>query len=134
MNRKEAREFVMQCVFQMEAQHDFENPDIEKYLSRGDLAENRGYAEKLLKAVSGNIERINTNIDNCSVGWPHWRMAKVDLAIVRVAVAELLFCADVPRAVSINEAVNLAKVYGTDQSPKFVNAVLGKVECPEICQ
>ena len=128
MNRKEAREFVMQCVFQMEAQHDFEAPDLEKYLSREDLGENREYAEKLLKNISENIERINTNIDNCSVGWPHWRMAKMDLAIIRVAAAEMFYCQDVPKAVSINEAVNLAKLYGTDQSPKFVNAVLGKIE------
>lgn len=128
MNRKEARDFVMQCVFQMEAQHDFEAPDIEKYLSRTDLGENRAYAEKILKAVSGNIERIDTNIDNCSVGWPHWRMAKMDLAIIRVAVAEMFYCEDVPKAVSINEAVNLAKIYGTEQSPKFVNAILGKIE------
>ena len=128
MNRKEAREYVMQCVFQMEAQHDFDAPDIEKYLSREDLKENREYAEKILKSVSGNIERIDTTIDNCSVGWPHWRMAKMDLAIIRVAVAEMIFCEDVPKAVSINEAVNMAKIYGTDQSPKFVNAVLGKVE------
>ena len=128
MNRKEARDFVMQCVFQMEAQHDFEAPDIENYLSITDLGENRAYAEKILKAVSGNIERIDTNIDNCSVGWPHWRMAKMDLAIIRVAVAEMFYCEDVPKAVSINEAVNLAKIYGTDQSPKFVNAILGKIE------
>ena len=129
MNRKESREFVMQCVFQMEAQHDFETPDIEKYLSRENLGDQKGYAEKLLRDISTNIERINTRIDNCSVGWPHWRMAKMDLAIIRVAVAELIyFKEEVPRAVAINEAVNMAKLYGTDQSPKFVNAVLGKVE------
>ena len=134
MNRKEAREFVMQCVFQMEAQQDFEAPDIEKYLSRENLGDQKSYAEKLLKSISGNIERINVMIDNCSVGWPYWRMAKVDLAIIRVAIGEMLYCQDVPKAVSINEAVNLAKTYGTDQSPKFVNAVLGKVECPTDCQ
>lgn len=134
MNRKEVREFVMQCVFQMEAQHDFEAPDIEKYLSRESLGGQKEYAEKLLKNISANIERIDTNIDNCSVGWPHWRMSKMDLAIIRVAVGELFYCHDVPRAVAINEAVNLAKLYGTDQSPKFVNAILGKVECLETCQ
>lgn len=128
MNRKDAREFVMQCVFQMEAQHDFEAPDIEKYLSRENLGDNRAYAEHILKAISGNIETINTTIDSCSEGWPHQRMTRMDLAIIRVAVTEILFCEDVPKAVSINEAVNLAKVYGTEQSPKFVNAVLGKVE------
>ena len=126
MNRKEAREFVMQCVFQMEAQHDFEAPDIEKYLSRANLKDNREYAENILKTVSANIEEINAKIDSCSDGWPHGRMAKMDLAIIRVAAAELLYEQGVPKAVAINEAVNLAKIYGTDQSAKFVNAVLGK--------
>lgn len=128
MKRKEAREFIMQCAFQMETQHDFETPDIEKYLSRTELGDQRTYAEKVLTSIARNIERIDTIIDNCSVGWPHWRMAKVDLAITRVAVAEMLYCEDLPKAVSINEAVNLAKIYGTDQSPKFVNGILGKVE------
>ena len=50
------------------------------------------------------------------------------MAIIRVAVGEILFADDVPTAVAINEAVNLAKDYGTEQSPKFVNAVLGKIE------
>jgi N utilization substance protein B len=53
-------------------------------------------------------------------------MAKMDLAIIRVAAAELLYDQHMPKAVAINEAVNLAKIYGTDQSAKFVNAVLGK--------
>ena len=126
MNRKEAREFVMQCVFQMEAQQDFEAPDIEKYISRVELGDQKGYVENLLKTVSANIEDINTKIDSCSEGWPHRRMAKMDLAIIRVAAAELLYDQHMPKAVAINEAVNLAKIYGTDQSAKFVNAVLGK--------
>ena len=54
-------------------------------------------------------------------------MAKPDLAISRVAAAEILYADDVPQAVAINEAVNLSKLYGTEQSPKFINAVLGKI-------
>ena len=55
-------------------------------------------------------------------------MTKPDLAVIRVAVGEMLYADDVPDAVAINEAVNLAKAYGTDQSPKFVNAVLAKIK------
>ena len=55
-------------------------------------------------------------------------MAKPDLAVIRVAIGEMLFADDVPDAVAINEAVNLAKLYGTDHSPQFVNGVLGKIE------
>jgi len=125
MNRKEAREFVMQAVFQMEAQKDFEHPDINKYLSRENLGNNRDYAEKLLTAIAENIEEIDAAIDRHSEGWPHTRMTRMDLAIIRVACGEMKYL-DMAPAVSINEAVNMAKKYGTEQSPKFVNAVLGK--------
>jgi N utilization substance protein B len=55
-------------------------------------------------------------------------MPKADLAIIRVAVCEMKYISDIPNAVSINEAVELAKAYGTEQSPKFVNAVLSKIQ------
>lgn len=126
MNRKEAREFVMQAVFQMEAQKDFAEPDIEKYLSRENLDTQKEYAEKLLKSIAENIEEIDRIIDERSTGWTHSRMAKTDLAIIRVGFAELHYL-DMPVGIVVNEAVNMAKKYGTDQSPKFVNAVLGKI-------
>ena len=126
MNRKEAREFVMQSVFQMEAQKDFASPDIAKYHSREDLGDQKGYAQKLLTSIAENINAIDEIIDTHSKGWPHSRMTKMDLAIIRVAVGEMKYM-DMAVAVAINEAVNLAKKYGTDQSPGFVNAVLGKI-------
>lgn len=128
MNRKEAREYVMQAVFQMEAQNDFENPDMEQYLSRKSLGGQKMYVETLLKTVASNIEKIDETINANSEGWPTVRMAKVDLAIVRVATAEILFMEEVPAAVAINEAVNMAKVFGTDQSAKFINGILAKVK------
>ena len=128
MNRKEAREYVMQAVFQMEAQNDFENPDMEQYLSRKSLGGQKMYVETLLKTVASNIEKIDETINANSEGWPTVRMAKVDQAIVRVATAEILFMEEVPAAVAINEAVNMAKVFGTDQSAKFINGILAKVK------
>ncbi|MDD6816527.1 MAG: transcription antitermination factor NusB [Firmicutes bacterium] len=127
MNRKEAREYAMQALFQMEAQQDFEAPDMEKYLSREELGKQKQYVKELLTAICENISRVNDTIDSCSEGWPVSRMTKMDLAIIRLAVGEILFMDDIPAAVSINEAVELARTYGTDQSPKFVNAVLGKI-------
>ena len=114
----------MQAVFQMEAQNDFENPDMEQYLSRKSLGGQKMYVETLLKTVASNIEKIDETINANSEGWPTVRMAKVDLAIVRVATAEILFMEEVPAAVAINEAVNMAKVFGTDQSAKFINGIL----------
>ncbi|MDD7601965.1 MAG: transcription antitermination factor NusB [Firmicutes bacterium] len=128
MNRKEAREYTMQALFQMEAQRDFEEPDLEKYLSREELGKQKTYVESLLRAVSENIRRVDEIISQCSEGWPPARMSKMDLAIIRVAAGEIIFMEDIPRAVSINEAVELAKKYGTEHSPQFVNAVLGKIQ------
>lgn len=71
-----------------------------------------------------DIDRIILeNIDS----WKIDRLAKADLAILRVAVGEMFFCDDIPESVSINEAVELAKKYGDEKSSAFVNAVLGKI-------
>ena len=127
MARKEAREFAMQSIFQMEVQSDFTSPDIEKYLTREELGEQKSYVKQLLTLISSNIETIDQVINHNSQGWPTTRMAKADLAIVSLAVGEIIFMDEVPNAVAINEAVNMAKRYGTEQSPKFINAVLGKI-------
>ena len=128
MNRKQAREFVMQTLFQIEVHKDFDNPDFDLYMAECGAGNQKEYITSLLSSICGNIEKIDGMIDAASEGWPSSRMSKPDLAIIRVAVGEILFADDVPKAVAINEAVNLSKDYGTEQSPKFVNAVLGKIE------
>ena len=62
-----------------------------------------------------------------AVGWKTQRMGKVDLTIIRLALYEILYDEDIPTGVAINEAVELAKRYGTDESPSFVNGVLAKL-------
>lgn len=128
MNRKQAREFVMQTLFQIEVHKDFDNPDFDWYMAECGAGNQKEYITGLLSSICGNIEKIDGMIDAASEGWPSSRMSKPDLAIIRVAVGEILFADDVPKAVAINEAVNLSNNYGTEQSPKFVNAVLGKIE------
>ena len=80
-----------------------------------------------LEAVQEHHEEIdriiNDNLDN----WSFERIAKADLAILRTAVAEMLYVESIPVSVSINEAVELAKKYGDERSYKFVNSVLGKI-------
>ncbi len=128
MARKEAREFAMQTLFQIDVHKDFENPDIEKYIGDKKLGNQKEYVKTLLTQICANIAQVDDKINACSENWPTVRMAKTDLAITRIAVGEILFCEDVPKAVAINEAVNLAKDYGTDTSAGFINAILGKVE------
>lgn len=127
MTRKEARELAMQILFQMEAQEDFSAPDIDKYLQQKELGNQKAYLNSLLKEVSSHIEEIDEAINKNSRGWPTSRMAKTDLAVARLAVGEILFLEEIPRPVSINEAVNLAKEYGTETSAGFINAVLSRI-------
>ena len=72
-------------------------------------------------------EALDQQIDAVADKWQTGRMMKVDLTIIRLAAYEILHDADVPTGVAINEAVELAKRYGTDQSPAFVNAILAKL-------
>lgn len=127
MNRKEARESVMKYVFQMDAQKDFTLESAYKFLSVNAFKTQKEYAKTVIHNLCENQETIDNTINENSKGWPVTRMAKTDLAIIRLAVCEILYVEDVPKSVAINEAVELSKVYGGDQSPKFVNAVLKNI-------
>lgn len=74
-----------------------------------------------------NIAEIDTKINDVSVGWNTKRMSKVDLTILRLAYYEMKMDEDVPQKVAIDQAVELAKKYGSDESPSFVNGILAKV-------
>ena len=128
MNRKEAREYAMQTLFQMEAQNELKTSSLERFIGEKKLNGQESYIKSLITNILDNIHKVDETINECSNGWSTLRMPKTDLAIIRVAVGEILFIDDVPTAVSINEAVNLGNLYGTVQSPKFINAVLGNIE------
>ncbi|HEX5494151.1 MAG TPA: transcription antitermination factor NusB [Mycobacteriales bacterium] len=85
------------------------------------------YAVSLVEGVTGNRERIDEILRSYAEGWSLERMPAVDRTILRLGVYELLWCDDVPDAVAINEAVELAKSLSTDESPRFVNGVLGRI-------
>jgi N utilization substance protein B len=85
------------------------------------------YARLLVIGVEDRIRELDSIIGETSEHWSIGRMPMVDRNILRIATFELLHLPDVPPSVSINEAVELAKVYGGDDSSKFVNGVLGKI-------
>jgi N utilization substance protein B len=85
------------------------------------------YTIELVEGVSLRQEAIDQMLADYSEGWTLDRMPGVDRAILRVGLYELLWAADVPDAVAIDEAVELAKSLSTDDSPKFVNGILGRV-------
>ena len=85
------------------------------------------YTIELVEGVSANRAAIDQLLHDYSEGWTLDRMPGVDRAVLRIGLYELLWAADVPDAVAIDEAVELAKLLSTDDSPKFVNGILGRV-------
>jgi N utilization substance protein B len=85
------------------------------------------YTVRLIEGVAEHRSAINQLLTDYSEGWTLDRMPGVDRAVLRVALFELLFSPDVPDAVAIDEAVELAKLLSTEESPRFVNGILGRV-------
>lgn len=128
MNRREARELAMKCIFQMEAQKEFTKDNADIFLKDKVLGEQSEYVADVLGKLCAHIGEIDEALNEHSKGWPVSRMTKTDLAIVRLAACEIMYVESIPKAVAINEAVDMAKIYGTEQSPKFINAILKNVE------
>lgn len=84
----------------------------------------RHFAEKLVVGVSENLERIDQGLADFSTNWALDRMARVDLALLRLAAFELLCCEDVPANVVMNEAIEIGKQFGTGETPSFINGIL----------
>lgn len=87
----------------------------------------KAYIETKYAKVKEHLEEIDRMLNETSEGWKTSRMGKVDLAILRLAVYEMFFDEDVPVSVAINEAVELGKRFGTDDSSSFINGILGKL-------
>lgn len=127
MTRNEAREILMQMMYEMDTAKNM-NKEAASLLAEERLAGNhieRGKA--LLINIIDNLDAIDEEINKFSKSWKTNRMPKVDLAVIRLAVGEMKYAEDVPDAVAINEAINLAKKYSTDQSSRYVHGVLGAI-------
>ena len=118
---------MMQIFFQMEASADFDVNNQTDYMNPRKLANQKDYCNDLYSLLCNKKEELDTKISEYSTGWKLERMPKTDLAVLRLAACELLYMTDIPSAVSINEAVELAKKYGTADSAGYVNAILGKI-------
>lgn len=114
----------------------FEGPEEEDYNSEGReeivhnvrmSEENQAVLTKKAEAVMLKIPELDAKIDQVTEGWKTKRMGKAELTILRLALYEMLYDEEVPEKVAINEAVELAKKYGKDESPSFINGVLAKL-------
>lgn len=116
----------MQLVYQMDITGDFEVADL-SIVDENVKAAGKKQAADILAAMQDHHEEIDRLISENLDNWTIDRIAKTDLAILRTAVAEMLYVDSTPVRVSINEAVDLAKKYGDERSYAFVNSVLGKI-------
>lgn len=131
MNRETIREKTMQMIYQMEVTGNFDYSKLNVMDEDLNIL-NKDQAVKTLNAIKDNIDEIDEIIASSLDKWSFDRISKTDLAIIRTAVCEMKYIDSIPQAVSINEAVRLAKKYGDEKSYKFVNSVLGKIaEKPE---
>ncbi len=132
MRRSEIREIIFKLLFRAEFNSVEEMPEQTRLFFETDPEEvkvneaNRELIVKREEAILAKLPEIDAAISENAVGWTIERMGKVDLAIIRLAVYELMFDEDIPAGVAINEAVELAKKYGRDESGSFVNGVLAK--------
>lgn len=125
MNRRTARTRAIQSLFQIEVG----KTDLEEAIANV-LAENEERDPFMDELVVGTVEHmkdIDPVIGNSLKHWNIKRIGNVDRCILRMAVFELMYLDDVPRKVSLNEAIDLAKLFGGEESGKFVNGVLSKI-------
>lgn len=126
MGRKQAREGAMQLLFQMDSNGEFHNSAIDSFLINFPFGESESdYINKAVVGVLENREQIDEYITNQLESWSLERLAKVDLATLRLAIYEILYMDDIPVEVSINEAIEIVKKFSTDDAYKYVNGVLG---------
>ena len=119
---------ALQALYEIDsAGHEVEQALV-NLLTDGVLSEeNASFTRELVNGVIQNREKIDEHIKRFAPAWPLEQMAAVDKNILRLAIFEILLDNKVPLKVAINEAVELAKTFGSDNSPRFVNGVLGAV-------
>ncbi len=126
--RRQARITVLQCLYELDyTDHAFETA-LENRLAAQPLSANgRAFANALGRAVADRRQKLDGIAAQAAPEWPIDQIAPLDRNILRLAIYELLFYADTPAKVAINEAVELAKLFGSDSSPRFINGVLGSL-------
>lgn len=129
MGRKKARDNAFKCIYQLEFMDD---KNVEKLLDycydeNQNTDNEKEYIQNVVKGVVENLSIIDDNILKNLKNWTINRIAKIDLAILRLAIYEILYLEDIPAKVSVNEAVELAKEYGGTDSKSFVNGLLAKI-------
>ena len=128
MTRKEAREQAFIIIFEKEFNNEYSLDEIIDAAAESDLFVADDFARKLAEKTLAEMDMLDEKItSNLKGGWKLGRISKVSLAILRLAVCEMINFSDIPVSVSINEAVELAKKYAAEEDSSFVNGLLSSV-------
>jgi N utilization substance protein B len=126
--RREGRELAVQILYALDLNPIRMQETFQLFRENSRAAEHvRNFAEELAAGVTANRDAIDKLIAGTSKNWAISRMAKVDLNILRLAIFEIVFRIDIPRNVTINEAIEVAKKFGTEDSPAFINGILDEI-------
>ncbi|MGN0113818.1 MAG: transcription antitermination factor NusB [Acutalibacteraceae bacterium] len=126
LSRSEQREQILQLVYEKS----FHDEPVNELLELANIARDyvpTGFVSDELDGIESNIEKIDEEIAKNCKNWAFSRIPRVPLCIMRIAVYELMFCDDIDTAVAINEAVELAKKYATEDDKAYINGVLGAI-------
>lgn len=126
--RRRARELALTVLFETEFHAQTHEAIVARITAEESLKEEvLDFLRLLVKSYADHAERVNGEVEVHSNHWKLSRMALVDRNILRLGVTEILFCDDIPKNVSINEYLEIAKKYGTEDSSSFVNGILDKI-------
>ena len=133
-NRHLGRIIALQTLYEQDFRRDAEDADfnLDEVLARNierykEMVDDKAFIEQLVKGVAQHEDELDAQLQPIAPEWPIDQIARMDRTILRIGLYELEFEKDVPPKVVINEAVELAKAFGGDNSSKFVNGVLGTV-------
>lgn len=130
MTRRELREQIFKLLFSIEFNDASETESLARLYQEAEQAwdsEDEKYITEKCKNIALHLPEIDAAVNEAAKGWKTSRMGKVELALIRLAVYEMKYEDDIPVKVAINEAIELAKIYGTESSPSFINGILGKL-------
>ena len=126
--RRKGRELALQALYQIEITADTSAAAVDLFLSHFEGSpQAKEFARRLVSGVVSQRPAIDRLIEQCTENWKLMRMAKVDLLILRMAAYELVFCPDIPLNVSLDEAIEIGKRFGTGDSASFINGVLDQL-------
>jgi|TARA_B100001750_G_C15521938_1_gene612459 N utilization substance protein B len=126
--RRQSRILVLQALYENDKAKHNPHSIIDRLVAgTPELEPSKPYALELITNIICNIAQIDDTISKYANAWPVSQMPSVDKNILRIAIQEIILDEQIPERVAINEAIEIAKLYGTENSPKFINGVLGSI-------